>query len=267
MLMVQAGELASREARRRMEEFLGVAAHELRTPLTTIKAGIQLAQRWAKDVAATHGNDASDGKLEAMHKLLARAERQVETLNRLIGDLLDISRIQAGKLHMRMVSCDLIPIVRDAVDGQRQLVEHRTILLDIAEQRETVLVLADAERIAQVVTNYLTNALKYSGLDRPVVVSVNLLAEGQCVRVSVRDEGPGLSSEEQEHVWERFHQVERIKVQSGFDAGLGLGLHISRTIIEHHHGEVGVESTPGEGAAFWFTLPVAQSLSSSATTS
>ena len=76
-------------------------------------------------------------------------------------------------------------------------------------------------------------------------------------RVSVRDEGPGLSVEEQQYIWERFHQVERIKVQSGSSGGLGLGLHICRTIVDGHQGQVGVESTPGEGSTFWFTLPLA----------
>ena len=77
-------------------------------------------------------------------------------------------------------------------------------------------------------------------------------------RVSVRDEGPGLSAEEQQSIWERFYQVERIKVQSVSAGGLGLGLHICRTIIEQHQGQVGVQSAPGEGSAFWFTLPLAR---------
>ena len=115
---------------------------------------------------------------------------------------------------------------------------------------------ADADRIGQVVTNYLTNALKYSPVDRPI--EVFLAIEGQMARVSVQDEGPGLSPAEQQAIWERFYQVERIKVQSGSGTGLGLGLYICQTIIEQHQGKVGVQSSPGEGSTFWFSLPLAR---------
>lgn len=246
---------AEREARaraRELEEFISIASHELRTPLTTIKTAIQLVQRWAKDIAV--GNDTHSDKFEAMNRLLERADRQVGTLNRLIGDLLDVSRIQANKLSIQTKVCDLTEIVRDVVNEQRQAVKPRPILLHLAEDCETVPVLADPERIAQVVMNYLTNALKYSAIDRAVSVSVSL-EEEKCVRVAVRDEGPGLSSQEQERIWERFQQIERIKSPGNHRVGLGLGLYISRMIIARHNGQVGVESVLGEGSTFWFTLP------------
>jgi len=85
---------------------------------------------------------------------------------------------------------------------------------------------------------------------------VNIVADGK-VRVSVRDQGPGLPDEEQKYVWERFHQIERVEKHCETSAGLGLGLYISRSIIKRHNGEVGVESTPGKGSTFWFTLPLA----------
>src|SRR5438105_4756644 len=103
--------------------------------------------------------------------------------------------------------------------------------------------MVDAARIRQVVTNYLTNALKYSPAHRPVVLSVS--RDASMARVAVRDEGPGLPAPAQEHVWERFYRVEGIEVQSGSSVGLGLGLYISKTIIERHHGQVGVQSAPG----------------------
>ena len=109
-------------------------------------------------------------------------------------------------------------------------------------------------RIGQVVTNYLTNALKYSPPDRPVEVGVQ--EAQQQGYVWVRDQGPGIASEEQGHLWERFHRVAGVEVLSGSGIGLGLGLHISKTIIDHHHGHVGVESQPGQGSTFWFTLPL-----------
>jgi signal transduction histidine kinase len=117
-------------------------------------------------------------------------------------------------------------------------------------------VVADAQRIGQVVTNYLTNALKYSPADRPI--EVGLEVDAQQARVWVRDEGPGLPPEDQKHIWDRFYQAEGVAVQSGSGVGLGLGLHISRTIIGQHYGQVGVQSAPGHGSTFWFTLPLAE---------
>ena len=253
----QANELALREANRRMDVFLGIAGHELRTPLTAISGNIQLALRQVKKSIDEDGTYAGDlaGKLELIHTLLDRAERQVRLQNRLVGDLLDISRIQANKIAMQLEPCDLMAIVRDAVQDQCLLVPTRSIRLHMPAEA-TIPVVADADRIGQVITNYLTNALKYSAAERPV--EVFLAIEGQMARVSVRDEGPGLSPTEQQAIWERFYQVESIKVQNGSGVGLGLGLHICQTIIEQHQGQVGVQSSPGEGSTFWFTLPLAR---------
>jgi signal transduction histidine kinase/PAS domain-containing protein len=253
----QANELALREANRRMDEFLGMAGHELRTPLTVISGNIQLARRQVIKSIDKDGKYADDlaGKLELIQTLLDRAERQVRLQNRLVGDLVDISRIQANKIALKLESCDLVAIVREAVQDQCLMVPARSIRLQMPSEA-MVPVVADADRIGQVITNYLTNALKYSAADRPVEVS--LAIEGRMARVSVHDEGPGLSPTEQQAIWERFYQVERITAQRGSGAGLGLGLHICRTIIEQHQGQVGVQSAPGEGATFWFTLPLAR---------
>jgi signal transduction histidine kinase len=187
--------------------------------------------------------------------MLERAERQVNVQNRLVSDLLDISRLQADKLELRLAPCDLATIVRETVEDQRSTTPRRTIHLNLVEG-ETALVIADAERLGQVLSNYLTNALKYSPVDRPVVVQ--LKKEGNMVRVLVCDEGPGLTTSEQEQIWERFYQVQGIKRQRGSSVGLGLGLYICREIVEQHQGEAGVESTKGMGSTFWFTLPLAE---------
>jgi hypothetical protein len=115
-------------------------------------------------------------------------------------------------------------------------------------------VLADRDRISQVVTNYVTNAIRYSPASQPV--HIGLTAEKDLARVWVRDRGPGLSAEAQKEIWQRFHQVKGIPAQSGSGKGLGLGLYICQTLIAQHQGEVGVESSPGEGSRFWFTLPI-----------
>jgi PAS domain S-box-containing protein len=263
----QGRELALRTANIRMEEFLGIASHELRTPMTTIKANIQLAQRRLNLVlnkVETMPEDSIE-KVKAAQDMLARAERQVGVLNRLVGDLIDMSRIQTGKLqlHLRQEPCDLVGIVREAVQEQRQATPGRTILLDVPTDT-MVPAIVDPDRIVQVITNYMSNALKFSATDKPVEVrlEVEQEAEGeekrQVARVSVRDEGPGLSEHGKKHIWERFYQAEGVKVVSGSSVGLGLGLHISRTLIERHGGCVGVESTPGKGSTFWFILPLAE---------
>jgi signal transduction histidine kinase len=244
----QASERALREANRQLETFLGMASHELKTPLTTLQLSLQWMQRRAERQEASVEDVAVSTRGE-----LSRSLQQLERLNRLVNDLLDTSRIQAGRLELALKAVDLVAIVRASVEEQRQAFPERTIHLHLPEG--PVPLLADADRIGQVVTNYLTNALKYSQEDRPVEVGVEL--EGQQGRVWVRDQGPGIPLAEQEHLWERFHRVPGIEVQSGSGIGLGLGLHISKTIIEHHQGQVGVLSRTGQGATFWFTVPLA----------
>ena len=119
---------------------------------------------------------------------------------------------------------------------------------------EVVPVIVDADRIGQVLTNYLANAFKFAPTDQ--VIAVRLEMEVGSVRVVVRDQGPGLTLEQQQLVWEKFYQVAAPGHRRP-DRGLGLGLAIAKAIIEEHHGQVGVESAPGQGATFWFTLPLA----------
>lgn len=253
-----ARELSLRTTKERMDEFLGIASHELRTPLTTIKGNIQLAKLRLKHARRAMGQAAkpAENDLEELQAMLDRAERQVDVQNRLIRDLLDISRIQTGQIELNPGPYDLSRIVREDVEDQRSAALSRTISLSMAEE-ETLPVIADAERISQVVHNFLTNALKYSPAPCPVEVSVE--RQDREARVSVRDQGPGLTSDEQQQIWERFSRVEGIKRQKGFSAGLGLGLYICKAIIEEHHGVIGVDSVKGEGSTFWFTLPLAAS--------
>nr|MDQ2905753.1 HAMP domain-containing histidine kinase [Chloroflexota bacterium] len=190
---------------------------------------------------------------------LERTERQVSMQNRLVSDLLDISRIQTGRLKLQCEQHDLVALVREVVEDQRLLTPARSIHLDRLPPGE-VPVLADADRLRQVVNNYLSNALKYSETTSPIEVGVERM--GTQARVLVRDHGPGLSQADQQRVWERFYRALSVENKSPSAAGLGLGLHISRMIIEQHSGQVGVESEPGTGSTFWFALPLAESESS-----
>jgi PAS domain S-box-containing protein len=251
----EARELALRETNRRMNEFLGIAGHELRTPLTSISAGIQLAERRVKralDEAA--GSGAGEAvQITFAADILGRVLQQTRRLDRLISDLLDVSRIQADRLELRISPRDLVPLVKDVVHDQRQLEPTRVVKLSISDA-EAIRVMADGDRIVQVVTNYLTNALKYSEIDAEVDVRVE--TQGSDALVFVTDRGPGLAPEEMEHIWERFYRAPSVEVQSGSGVGLGLGLHISATIIARHGGKVGVESAKGRGSTFWFSLPL-----------
>jgi signal transduction histidine kinase len=247
-----ANELALMEANRRTDEFLSIASHELRTPLTTINGNIQLAKRRMRTLSRNDSQEEFDDRLALVMELLGRAERQVRVQNRLVSDLLDVSRIQANRLELRSDVCDLAAIVSECVEDQRAA--HPTRALSLTLPAHEIPILADADRISQVVTNYLTNALKYSAAAMPVDVSLSE-ADG-FVRVSVRDQGPGLLPEEHQLVWQRFYRVPGISVRSGSGVGLGLGLYICRTIVERHHGQVGVQSTQGQGSVFWFTLPI-----------
>ena len=249
-------EIALRESNDRMNEFLGIASHELKTPITTIKGSTQLLERRLKKMLAleTATLEERTHLQEEAQDLLRRTNIQVNRLTRLINDLLDMSRIQAHKLEPHMERVDLITIMQDVVQEQRRGAATRTIQLHLPTEHE-IPVFADVDRIEQVITNYISNALKYSDVDKPVAVSLRKTQHE--VFVEVRDEGPGLPMEEQANVFDRFYRVKGIEVKSGSGVGLGLGLYICKTIIELHQGQVGVESEEGKGSTFWFSLPLA----------
>ncbi|HLJ35060.1 MAG TPA: PAS domain-containing sensor histidine kinase [Ktedonobacteraceae bacterium] len=252
-----ANEMALREANQRMDEFMGIASHELKTPLTTIKGYVQLVARRLKNSSRQEHVKIAElqQSLATSAELLERSDVQVARLARLVNELLDASRIQANKLEFHMEPCDLTQIVQEAVQNLQYEDAHRPITVELS-MLQPLRIIADVDRIEQVIANYLSNALKYSPPNAPIEVRVAV--EGQMVRVAVRDKGPGLPAQEQKFIWERFYRAEGIAVQSGSGVGLGLGLHICRTTIERHEGQVGVDSTPGAGSTFWFTLPLAQ---------
>jgi signal transduction histidine kinase len=242
--------LALREANRRMDEFLGIAGHEMRTPLTSSIGYTQLVQLRLGRLRARHDVlPAVARALGEVHHLLDRSNTALERLSILVNDLLDVSRIQAGLLQVRPQRCNLAEVVRAVIDEQRELSATRTILLDLPDA--PVPVQADAARIGQVVTNYLSNALKYSAEDQPVNVGLDIV--GMQARVWVRDEGPGVAPEERERIWGRFH---RTPVGRARDAGgAGLGLAIVRAIAEAHGGSAFADASPLGGARVGIELP------------
>ncbi|GCE31222.1 hypothetical protein KDA_67060 [Dictyobacter alpinus] len=248
--------LALQETNQRFNEFLSIASHELKGPLTALKMSVQLARR----VLRQQETVLSPNVLKKLHRYLEGIDGQIHMQDRLTTDLLDVSRIRAGKLELQKQRCDVAAVVRACVENQRQTAEGRTIQMDLPTER--MIVCGDADRLGQVVNNYLSNALKYSPFDEQVKVLVE--PEGAEIRVTISDRGPGLTFEEQERIWERFYRAKGVLVLSGNGIGLGLGLHICKTIIEQHGGRVGVISTPGQGSHFWFTLPLFQDICTNA---
>ncbi len=242
-------------AERRKQEFLSMVSHELRTPLTSIMGLIELALMQIERRPRSLPSEA-EGLLKQIEEVLKRADGRVEIEARLVEELLDVSRLVMHKFELLLQRENLVTIVQEAVANQQQAARTRHIELDLPGD-EGVPVIADAGRIGQALTNYLINALKYAPVDQPV--SVRLEVAGRSARVSVRDGGPGLTPEEQQHVWEHFYQTEP-SMYRGTGGGLGLGLAIVKAIVEQHHGQVGVESAPGRGSTFWFTLPLAGGL-------
>jgi signal transduction histidine kinase len=175
-------------------------------------------------------------------------------LERLINDLLEAAHLQRGQFTLEVRHLDLAQVASDAVEAQRAVWPERVLGLQVPEGEEVV-VRADAERVGQVVTNYLTNALKYSPPDSPVAVILSV--EADWGRIEVRDQGPGIPLEEQASIWEQFRRGKGADAQSGKAGGLGLGLYLCKQLIERQGGQVGLESQPGAGSTFWLRLPLA----------
>jgi signal transduction histidine kinase len=232
-----------------------MVSHELRTPLTAILGLIEVALMQIEQHPSSLAPE-TENLIDQIEKALKRASGQVEIEARLVEDLLEESRLEMHRFELSLQRENLVTIVEETVANQRQTARTRQIKL-VLPPDEVVPVLVDAGRIGQVLTNYLTNALKYAPVEQ--VISVRLEVAGSMARVSVRDRGPGLTPKQQQRVWERFYQVAGPGHQ-GLDGGLGLGLAIAKAIVEQHHGQVGVESAPGQGSTFWFTVPLADQM-------
>jgi len=248
--------LARQAMDRLITEFLNLASHELKTPLTVIKGNIQVAQRrlaTLKRQLAEQSRGVSE-QLEQLQDTLASATQSTRLEERLIQDLLDEARLESHTLQLHPTRWDLNALLREAVAAQQRAAPGRTIVLESPPPERVVPVVVDAERITRVITRYLTNALSSSPADQPV--TVQLTVEGVVARVSVHDQGPDISGDEQGRIWERFSHAKRTAVQHELDLSVRLSFYLSRVFIERHQGSVGVQSAPSRGATFWFTLPV-----------
>jgi two-component system sensor histidine kinase/response regulator len=226
-----------KQAEYKKDEFISIASHELKTPLTSVKGYVQLLER-----------SIDRGDVETVKKHLQKAQTQLEKLNNLIADLLDISKIESGKLKFNKQYFHIDDMLKNIVDIMHQSFPDFDIVINGHANKE---VFGDEMRIEQVVINFLTNAIKYSPGTSEVVINVK--EENDQIYVGVLDHGIGIGPEEQKNLFEKFYRVEETALHF---QGLGIGLYISSEIIRRHGGKVGVQSTLGEGSEFFFKIPV-----------
>jgi PAS domain S-box-containing protein len=244
-----------------------VVAHDLANPLAAVKLYLQLQQRMIERGRAPSQPDPD---------ILETMVHEVVRMERLLGDMHALVGLESNKLVLDRKPFDLVTLCQQEV-RPLQMAETRELHINLPS--EPVIVYADRDRIGQVLANLLSNADKYSPIRQPITLTLRLergeagadvagdngaggssLADaGTPVKacVLVEDAGPGIPQAEQDHIWERFHRVHGVQAQASSRASLGLGLYISRQIIEQHGGTIGVQSVPGKGSTFWFTLPLA----------
>ena len=232
---------------RMRDDFMSMVSHELRTPLNTLYLEAQLRQ-----LHLSKGNLANFAP-DRLPAMIERDQRQIRNMVRLIDDMLDVTRMRRDALSIQTKPVDLTVLARAVVENLRQQAEAAgaVITLDAPAELHGVW---DEFRIEQVLTNLLTNALRYGG-GQPVAMTVEQVGAGEdgFARVSVRDRGIGIAAEDQARIFEQF---ERTADSRKHAAGLGLGLYITRKIVDLHGGHIGVESVPGEGSRFVVDLPL-----------
>ena len=231
---------ALQELDRKKDEFLSVASHELRTPLTTIKGYTQLLEQTVNDLGP-------DERATYITAVLGEIERMMG----LISELLDVSRIETNRLQIHPQPIRWIDFIAGRVSAFR--VQHPARELEFDAEAPPLTVVADPDRMRQVIDNLLSNALKYSPEGSGIQVRVRL--DGSSIDTSVTDQGIGIPTDEIPRLFERFHRARN--VSSRYYGGLGLGLYIARAIVGAHGGEIQVESEEGSGSTFRLVLPVA----------
>jgi PAS domain S-box-containing protein len=240
LIREQAARAEAEATVRARDEFLTVAAHELKTPLTSVVGAVQLAQH--------HLARGGEVNLERLARNLALAERQAVKLGRLINTLLDVSRSQAGRLQLHYLQVDLVPLVAGVVEAAGAQGTDHTFTLDApASLRARV----DPLRIEQVITNLVDNAIKYSPDGGRIEVELGAI-DGDTVCLTVRDQGVGIPADRRERIFDQFYRAHG----ESYLSGLGVGLFVSRQIVELHGGSITAESPPG-GTRLVVRLPVA----------
>ncbi|GAC1521003.1 MAG: hypothetical protein NVS3B14_22630 [Ktedonobacteraceae bacterium] len=224
------------------DHFLSIASHELKTPITTMRGQVQLLQRQIR-----RQRDLPP-ELASLGPALEKIDQQTHRLQALVDDLLDLSILRAGKIELRRKRCDLGEICHEVVEEQQSLSDHP---IELHISSPPIILKVDRERISQVVSNLLTNALKYSQEHCAVQVAVS--QDNAATMIRVHNEGTAIPREQQERIFEPFYRTPDAQISS--KKGWGLGLAISREIVERHEGRIRVESAEGKGTTFFVELP------------
>jgi signal transduction histidine kinase len=235
-----------KQAVKKKDEFISIASHELKTPLTSMKAYVQLLDR-------------AIGSEDPTRMYVERTLMQIRKLDSLIVDLLDLSKIESGKLKFNKKFFSFETTLQSAVEMIRQTYPDYHI---VQRGQADIQLFGDETRIEQVIINYLTNAVKYSPENKDIHIETDIRPDG-CLRVSVRDFGIGIRKDHQANIFSKFYRVE--EAANRFQ-GLGIGLYICAEIIRRHEGKYGVESEPGQGSVFYFSVPISQDITPPAAT-
>ncbi len=223
---------------RQKDEFIGIASHELKTPITSVKAYTQFLQKRFLKL-----NDKKSAEL------ITKMNLQIDKLTKLISDLLDVTRIEEGKLQFREVRFDFNELVSEIIEEMQHTTNNHKIMKEFAKTKN---INGDRDRIGQVITNLISNAIKYSPRSNKIIIKIIL--EKEYITLGVQDFGIGVSKEDQKKVFDRLHRVNGDGQQ--IYPGLGLGLYICAEIIKRHKGRIWVNSEKGKGSIFCFSLPI-----------
>jgi two-component system CheB/CheR fusion protein len=227
---------ATIELLKQKDDFMSIASHELKTPITSLKASLQLLDKLKDNPTSL-----------MLPKLIAVANKSMEKVNSLVEDLLNVTKLNQGQLHLHKTHF----VISDVIEGCCHDVRAAGIFNIKTVGNKTLEVFADAGRIEQILVNFVNNAIKYAPQSKEILI--NIEKADKMVRVSVSDKGPGIAPDMIPHLFDRYYRVDKSGTQY---SGLGLGLYICAEIIKKLGGQIGVDSELGKGSSFWFTLPL-----------
>jgi signal transduction histidine kinase len=231
------------ELDRLKSDFVSNVSHELRTPLTAIKGAVDLVLR-----------EVAGPLTEKQTHYLTRVRSNTQHLAGLINDLLDLSKIESGKIEVKTGLVSLGGLTHEVVETLRPVAAEKVIALELTISEQSILVRADRDKINQILMNLIGNAIKFTPAQGRIAVSALINGNGEAL-VSVSDTGQGVPPDEKEKIFDKFYQI--AEMGGAKPKGTGLGLAISKALVELHGGKIWVEPEPNGGSTFYFTLPAA----------